>query len=119
MIRIPVGGAYGSDIEQVMRILTECAGQNSTVLEEPEPDVLFLNFGASSLDFELRVWMKDINDRRRVQSELNQEIDRRFRKADIEILFPQRDLHLRSVDESVTAALPKTARVKTDTLPDN
>jgi small-conductance mechanosensitive channel len=118
-IRIPVGVAYGSDIEKVMRILKECAEQNATVVEKPEPNVLFLNFGASSLDFELRVWMNDFNDRRRVQSELNQEIDRRFREADIEIPFPQRDLHLRSVDESVTTALPTQDRVKADALVDN
>lgn len=80
---------------------------------------LFMNFGASSLDFELRVWVKDFNDRRRVQSELNQEIDRRFREADIEIPFPQRDLHLRSVDESVTAALPEQDMALSDIPSDN
>jgi small-conductance mechanosensitive channel len=65
------------------------------------PQVLFLSFGESSLDFELRVWVLDAEDRIKVKSELHQEIDRSFREANIEIAFPQRDLHLRSLDESV------------------
>jgi small-conductance mechanosensitive channel len=71
------------------------------VSKTPEPQVLFLNFGESSLDFELRVWVLDTDQRLLAKSELHQEIDRRFREANIEIAFPQRDLHLRSVDESV------------------
>jgi small-conductance mechanosensitive channel len=63
--------------------------------------VLFLSFGEGSLDFELRVWVLDAEERMKVKSELHQEIDRRFREAKIEIAFPQRDLHLRSLDESV------------------
>ena len=66
------------------------------------PQVLFLSFGESSLDFELRVWVKDADHRLKVKSDLHLEIDRRFREEKIEIAFPQRDLHLRSVDESVT-----------------
>jgi len=63
--------------------------------------VLFLSFGESSLDFELRVWVKDADHRLKVKSDLHQEIDRRFREENIEIAFPQQDLHLRTVDESV------------------
>jgi small-conductance mechanosensitive channel len=70
--------------------------------------VLFLSFGESSLDFELRVWVLDAEKRLTVKSELHQEIDRRFREAKIEIAFPQRDLHLRSVAESVILKPPKT-----------
>lgn len=103
-ITIPVGVAYGSDIEVVMKTLTEVAAENSLVLKDPAPQILFSAFGASSLDFEFRVWIADFNDRRRVQSDLLLEIDRRFRELDIEIPFPQSDLHLRSVDQS--AALP-------------
>jgi potassium efflux system protein len=65
------------------------------------PQVLFLSFGASSLDFELRVWILDADYRLKAKSELHQEIDRRFREENIEIAFPQQDLHLRSVDKSV------------------
>ena len=72
--------------------------------------MLFLSFGESSLDFELRVWVPNAEERLTVKSELHQEIDRSFRKAKIEIAFPQRDLHLRSVDESVHLQPKETAR---------
>jgi len=66
---------------------------------------LFSALGASSLDFELRIWIEDFNDRRQVQSELLVEIDRRFRELDIEIPFPQSDLHLRSLDQNAVDSL--------------
>jgi potassium efflux system protein len=97
---IPVGVAYGSDISLVMNTLMACAIESSKVAKTPEPQVLYLSFGESSLDFELRVWVPNAEERLTVISELHQEIDRRFREAKIEIAFPQRDLHLRSVDES-------------------
>ena len=100
-LSIPVGVAYGSDVSLVMKALTECASANSMVARRPEPQVLFLSFGESSLDFELRVWVLDADHRLKVTSELHQEIDRSFREAKIEIAFPQRDLHLRSADDSV------------------
>ena len=102
---IPVGVAYGSDVEAVIRVLTAVAEENDRVLKEPKPMALFLNFGDSSLDFELRVWIADFNDRRIIQSALIREVDRRFREENIEIPFPQRDLHLRSVDESAAGEL--------------
>jgi len=64
-----------------------------------------LSFGDSTLDFELRVWISDFDDRRTIQTELHQQIDQSFREAGIEIAFPQRDLHLRSVDETVLKPL--------------
>ena len=57
------------------------------------------------MDFEFRIWIEDFSDRRQVQSELLVEIDRRFRQLDIEIPFPQSDLHLRSVDSPAAASL--------------
>ena len=100
-LQIPVGVAYGSDVTLVIETLTACGKENSWVAKRPEPQVLFLSFGESSLEFELRVWVSDIDQRLNVRSQIHQEIDRRFREANIEIAFPQRDLHLRSVDESV------------------
>jgi len=73
------------------------------VTRVPTPKVFFLAFGESSLDFELRIWISDVENRRQVQSELHQEIDRRFRELGIEIAFPQRDLHVRSIDESASS----------------
>ena len=104
-IRIPVGVAYGSDVPLVMKTILECAADNQTVLKDPAPKVLFINFGDSSLDFELRVWVADFDTRLTVISELHEEIDSRFRKLNIEIPFPQTDLHVRSLDGSAAAAL--------------
>ena len=97
---VPVGVAYGSDIPQVMQTLTECARTNSMVVKSPEPQVLFLKFGESSLDFELRVWVNDAEYRLTVKSALHEEIDRRFREKNIVIAFPQRDVHIHSTDKS-------------------
>jgi small-conductance mechanosensitive channel len=102
-IIIPVGVAYGSDVPLVMQTLMECAEANPLVAKRPAPQVLFLAFGNSSLDIQLRVWVSEIDNRLQVQSELHQEIDRRFRELDVEIAFPQRDLHLRSIDETVAS----------------
>ncbi len=102
---VPVGVAYGSDVARVMEILEAVATGHEKTVAYPKPQVLFLGFGDSSLDFELRCWIADVDDRLTVKSDLNREIDRRFREAGIEIPFPQRDLHLRSVDAAAGAAL--------------
>ena len=106
---IPVGVAYGSDVPLVIETLMTCATTNPDVVKRPAPQVLFLSFGESSLDFELRVWVSDVDQRLKAKSELHQEIDRRFREANIEIAFPQRDLHLRSADESAILRHAETA----------
>jgi small-conductance mechanosensitive channel len=105
---IPVGVAYGSDILRVMEILKACADENPNLAKQPPPQVLFLSFGESCLDFELRVIVPDADDRLSVRSQLHQEIDRRFRESNIEIAFPQQDLHLRSLDESIVLQSPKS-----------
>ena len=99
---IPVGVAYGSDVPLVIETLKACADPYPMVAEKPEPQVLFMSFGESSLDFELRVWVLDVDARLTALSELHEEIDRRFREANIEIAFPQRDLHFRTLDRTVT-----------------
>jgi len=114
---IPVGVAYGSDIELVMKTLAEIAEENVKVLKDPPPQVLFSALGASSLDFEFRIWLADLDDRRQVQSELLVEIDRRFRELEIEIPFPQSDLHLRSVNHSIAAE--SVLNKKADKQPQN
>lgn len=105
---IPVGVAYGSDVPKVMKTLLSSASDNDNVVKSPPPQVLFLRFGESTLDFELRFWITDANDRLLITSDLNQEIDRRFREAGIEIAFPQRDLHLRSIDGAIMEPFAKT-----------
>jgi small-conductance mechanosensitive channel len=93
-LHLSVGVAYGSDIQLVMETLLACARENSNVAETPDPQALFLNFGDSSLDFELLAWISDAGNRLTTKSELHQEIDRRFRENGIVIPFPQRDVHL-------------------------
>jgi small-conductance mechanosensitive channel len=107
---IPVGVAYGSDVPLVLGILKDCASKNSKVLESPEPSVLFTAFGASSLDFDLRVWVADVSHRLTVKSDLLQAIDEQFRLAKVEIPFPQQDLHLRSIDETLLASFSRSRK---------
>lgn len=108
---LAVGVAYGSDLEKVFGILKSVADGHDAVLAEPAPMALFMGFGDSSLDFELRVWVRHVIDRPVIQSALLTEIDRRFREADIEIPFPQRDLHLRSVAAEIESAVGRREAV--------
>jgi len=96
-VDIKVGVAYGSDTERTIAVLREVALANPDVLREPEPKAFFLGFGESSLDFELRVFSPDVEHRLPIVHALHLEIDRAFRREGIEIAFPQRDLHIRSV----------------------
>jgi small-conductance mechanosensitive channel len=100
-VRITVGVAYGSDIERVLSLLKEAAETDHRVLSNPEPNPLFLRFGDSALEFELHSWITDVKDMLSVRSALCQAIAGRFQAAGIEIPFPQRDLHLRSIDDTV------------------
>lgn len=93
---ITVGAAYHCNPKQVLAVLYWVARQHPDVLRSPEPKVFFLGFGDSSLDFELKFWLDDPLIRKRVNSELGCDIWEAFADADIEIPFPQRDLHLRS-----------------------
>ncbi len=97
---IPVGVAYGSDTAKVAECLRACADAHEKVLRDPEPRVVFLAFGASSLDFQLRCFIPDASDRLTVTSELNFAVDAAFREAGIEIAFPQLDLHIRDANLS-------------------
>jgi len=92
---IAVGVAYGSDTEHVKQVLLAVAANHNLLRKYPQPQVLFRNFGDSSLDFYLRVFLKNIDDRHRVASDLRFAIDRAFRENDITIPFPQRDLHIK------------------------
>lgn len=95
-LNLSIGVAYGSDVPMVLQTLEECTRENPHILKKPAPLIFFMGFGDSSLDFQLRVWIDDIDYINVVRSELNQEIDRRFRERNIEIPFPQRDIHIRS-----------------------
>lgn len=96
-LRLAVGVAYGSNPEQVKRVLLEVAAAKPEVLKQPEPNVFFDNFGESALNFELAVWTSEmLTSPRRFRSDLNFAIEKALRENGIQIPFPQRDLHLRS-----------------------
>jgi len=99
-IRISVGVAYGSDIDQVIEVLSNVAADHDEVCKSPEPRVRFRRFGESSLDFELLSWIDQPVDRGRVTHELNCAVYKSFQKEDIQIPFPQRDLHVRSMPQT-------------------
>jgi len=90
---IPVGIAYGSDVELAEKLLKEIVQDNPLVLKEPKPSVYFLGFGDNSLDFELRIFINNLDHWLPTRHELHKAIDRAFRKAGIVIAFPQRDVH--------------------------
>jgi len=92
---IGVGVAYGSDTEHVKKVLLEVASNHNLLRKYPQPRVLFRDFGDSSLDFILRVFLKNINDRHHVGSDLRFAIDSAFRENNISIPFPQRDIHIK------------------------
>jgi potassium efflux system protein len=98
---IPVGVAYGSDLELVKRLLTQVVINHPKVLRYPAPEVLFRAFGESSLDWEVRCMVPTPRDRFTIPNDLLLQIDQVFREHGVEIPFPQRDLHLRSVDASI------------------
>ncbi len=96
-LRLSVGVAYGSNVEKLRQVLMEIAAENPAVLKDPAPMVRFLEFGDSSLNFELAVWTIEMAHRpTRFRSDLYFAIERKLRENNIEVPFPQRDLHLRS-----------------------
>ncbi len=96
-IKVPIGVAYGSDVDEVSSIIANCAKEHPRVLSQPEPIALFIAHGASSLDFELRAFVPDVDDRMSTISDLNQAINLALEEAGINIPFPQRDLHIRTI----------------------
>ncbi len=102
-LKSAVGVAYGSDVEKVMEVLETIADTHPDVISD-HPDypirVLFINFGDSALNFELRCYVKNVDNRLRIQSDINQSIDREFRKENIEIPFPQRVVHMENTEDT-------------------
>lgn len=103
-VKVAIGVAYGTDVEKVRELLLQVANEHGQVLKEgnfrrvPKPSVLFMGFGDSSLDFELRCFIRDIRDWPFVRSDLNFAINAAFVEHNIEIPFPQRDVHIKPQD---------------------
>lgn len=120
--KIPLGVSYGSDPERVREVLLEVAGRHPDVLKDPAPEILFAGFGESSLDFELRVWtVTRVQTPRPLASELYFSVFQAFKEHGIEIPFPQRDLHLKTISPSVRSARDGDKKTESplDSVPGN
>lgn len=103
--RVPVGVAYGSDIDQVRRVLMDIATQEPEVCKEPQPRVRFRQFGASSLDFELLCWVDNPEFRGRVVDALNSTIYKRFKVEGIEIPYSKHDVFIKELPVAMAGTL--------------
>ena len=95
---VSVGVAYGSDLDLVKRLLLQAANELPTVLRDPEPRALFLNFGASTLDHELRVYVGQVADRNDTLDALNRRVNELFAENNIDIAFNQLDIFIKNKD---------------------
>ncbi|CAM6727990.1 mechanosensitive channel MscK [Klebsiella michiganensis] len=93
---IRLGVAYGSDLDKVKEVLLQAAHEHPKVMQEPAPSVFFTTFGASTLDHELRLYVRELRDRSYAVDELNRAIDRLCRENNIDIAFNQLEVHLRN-----------------------
>jgi len=116
-IEVAVGVAYGSDVEKVRDLLLDCAQRHERVLTSPEPHVVFMNFGASSLDFELRCFTSEVSYRLLISSDLRFAIEKAFREAGIEIPFPQHVVHFAEQPSSRPVSTPSGDPQEKDTPP--
>jgi small-conductance mechanosensitive channel len=96
--RIPFGVAYGTDLPKLRQLTLEVADENPQALKDPKPELFFVGFGDSSLNFELGVWSGEATTSpRRFRSDLFFAMEKKLRENDIEIPYPQQDLHVRTV----------------------
>lgn len=111
-VEVNVGVAYGSDTEKVRDILLKVASEHTSALSYPAPTVLFVAFGASSLDFQLRCFLKDITRCLTVKSDLHFAVDKAFREAGIDIPFPQQDVYVKTLPASEITSQEQSAAKK-------
>lgn len=115
-VLIKVGVAYGSDLDKVRELLLQAAGENPRVMVEPEPQVFFPAFGASTLDHEMRLYVRELRDRSYVVDELNRRIDQLCRENDINIAFNQLEVYLHNPQGN---EVQEVRRTLTDPRPDS
>ena len=95
-VELKIGVAYGSDVEKVRQVLLDVANKHPAILPDPPSYVVLMEFGASSIDFELRVYLDYEYGRLTIRDELQRQIVEAFAKNDITIAFPQLDVHMKS-----------------------
>lgn len=108
-IVVNVGVAYGSNLEEALRLLREAAEQHPMLLSDPGPIITFEEFGDNTLNLVLRCYLPNYDNRLKVITDLHLEIERRFREANVEIAFPQRDINIRSLPPDFYAARTTSA----------
>jgi small-conductance mechanosensitive channel len=108
-VKIAVGVAYGTEPRRVIELLIRAAEQHKDVLGHPRPNALFVRFGESSLDFELRFWTSNFDFWQVVQSDVALAVHAAITSAGIEIPFPQRDLRVRSIERAAESTLGSAA----------
>lgn len=111
-ILVPVGVAYGSDVQTAMRLMLQAAQENSLILETPSPVVTFDSFGDNSLLLTLRCFIGSVDNRVAAKSGLHLAIDQKFREAEIIMAFPQRDVHLDATKPLEIRVVGTTSDVK-------
>lgn len=105
---LKIGVAYGSDLDKTKALLLQAATENTRVMTDPEPVVYFLNFGASTLDHEMRLFVRELGDRNPAVDEINRRIDQLFREHGIEIAFNQVDVYVKNMANNEEVMLHST-----------
>ncbi|PVZ87317.1 mechanosensitive channel MscK [Serratia sp. S1B] len=113
-VLIKVGVAYGSDLDKVKEVLLQAAHGNPRVMTDPEPMVFFLNFGTSTLDHELRLYVRELRDRSYTVDELNRSIERLCRENGINIAFNQLEVYLHNRQGNEVQEVKRGPRPDTD-----
>lgn len=114
---INVGVAYGSDVEKAKSILLDVCNQHPRTVDDPAPSVVFEAFGDSSLNLVCRAFLDEIECRPKVIDELHTQINTAFNEAGVVIAFPQRDLHISSIDQRVTESIRGVKRIQSAESP--
>ncbi|MGR9035695.1 MAG: mechanosensitive ion channel domain-containing protein [Gammaproteobacteria bacterium] len=113
---VPVGIAYGSDVELAHRIMLETVKSTPLVLADPAPSVLFLGFGDSSLNFSIRIFVSELSNRLPVTHSLHVMLEKALRENNISIPFPQRDIHVYPASSGNSKNAPKAENHPSDVL---
>ena len=113
-IDITVGVAYGSDVAKAKKIIFDICKSHPSIVEEPPTQITFQEFADNTLNLVVRTFLSDVMARMPVIDSIHMQINDKFKEAEIEIAFPQRDLHLRSVDQEVAKLFAAVKKDQSD-----